>query len=300
MSTENPGGAAAPAPAASELQPAAGAPPVDGGAADPNAPPAEVSEGEGGQPDSSQAKPQHRTAQYRFSELQRVAKAEAEAAYWRGKAEALQEAGIQPTQPNAAPATPSGPPDPTDRARYPLGDLDPQYMRDMIAHGVREELEAKAKAEREQSVQAQAVERIRAAVEAVSAPGYEDAHAFLHSIPEAHAPFLHDICETSNPPLLSLYLARQSDQARQIAALPQAQRRIVLGEIVGELNARARTRSASPPPPPAAPSSGAGAPNTPTNLAPTPAVSGAGGRPVADPSTMSQAEYERWRSGAVA
>lgn len=258
------------APTASELPP--GTAPVDGVAPEQDGQP-------GGQPEqSTQPEADKRSPQYRFSKLteQRNAAA-AEAAYWRGQAEALQRATMaqaQPTQPQPTqPAAPAAP----DPSNYAQGEFDPAYLRDIARHEakleaqelLRQELAQRDEQAREQARLAEGRARFESAAARAQQEGLPEAADLLARVP---MPVADLITQAPNPHLVAAYFARRPDVLQGIANLPPMQAAMQVAYIDAQIT-QAMQASA-----PAQPAAQAPTPQQPP-IQPTPQLSGRGADP---------------------
>lgn len=311
MSIEATGAPATAAPSAPELQPSQGAP-VDGGVVETPAQPADPNASGEGVPPAQPQQPDPRSPNGRISHYSRVAQQEREARLRaEGEAEALRKlvaAGQQP-QPAPAPAeppTPAGPvrPDASDRAKYPLGDIDPQYGEDLAEYlsdvKVAKALEARDKQAKEAEAAAALTTRVEATAQASIDAGYEAGAEFLRSAP-MHEPAVREVVEdvlsTKNAGLVAAYFGTHVDQFRQIAALPTRQRLQAIFLVDAEMGKRvASAPSTAQPAPPA--QNGQPAPAQPAH-APTPVVTGGGGAaPIGPPPEGDMNAYRAWREKA--
>lgn len=304
MSEQNTG-ADTVAPSTSELAPAPGAP-VDGGVVDTSAQPADPSaaapEGEGAP--AQPAAPDPRSPAGRISHYSRQAQQEREARLRaEGEAEALRrlvQAGQQP-QPAAQPEPqqPTGPvrPDHTDRTRYPLGDIDPQFTEDLADYKARviaaEMFEARDKQAREAAEAQTYTAQVDTAAAAAEAAGFPDGAELLRSAPPAARPIVEEIITTQNSAHVAAYFASYPDHLRQISSLSPRDRVREIDHIDRTISARlaeAAKRVPAPAPAPAQPGQpGQPAPQNPT-LAATPTVNGQPATIGFDPLTATPAE----------
>jgi len=313
MSNEASGAPATAAPSAPELQPSQGAT-VDGGVVDTPAQPAEPSapaSGEGAAPAQPQ-QPDPRSPNGRISHYSRLAQQEREGRLRaEGEAEALRKlvaAGQQP-QPAPAPAetqAPAGPvePDPSDRAKYPLGDIDPQYFRDMVDYAadlkVAKAFETRDQQAKEAEASAALTTRVEVAAQASIEAGYDAGAEFLRTapmdVPEVRE-VVEDVLSTKNAGLVAAYFGTHVDQFKQIAALPTRQRLQAIYLVDAEMGKRVASAPSTAQPAPSA-QNGQPAPTQPAH-APTPVITGGGGAaPIGPPPEGDMNAYRAWREKA--
>jgi len=275
-----------------ELQPAAPAAPVDGGAAvgDEHAAP------EGTEP-APQPQPDKRSAQYRFSELTSKARqAEIRAERAEAQLQVYRELGITPPgqqpQPRPAPAAQAeGPPSPDD---YHQGHTDPEYIADVAAyHGRKAFEDAQAQSAQRQEFQSKA-DRFRGVFTAAEQAAAENPEEFgraadvLWNLGNSNDHVTCDlITESENHVHLAEWFGRNPQVLQQVQRMAPLQRARTIAQYDFAIGSALRAPAPQPAP---APSANAPAP-TPAPT-PTPIVNG-GRTPLAfDPNTASQADFD--------
>jgi len=291
-------------PAATELQPGQGVP-ADGVVAAEEAQPDAAALAAAAEAEARKAEDNRNRANRRFSDLTRERNAAMEeAAYWRGVAEAKANGQKQPQQqgqqPAAAQSAPGGAPDPSDTNRYPGGEFDPQYMRDLARFEARQELQA-VEAERARRREFEAgMERYHAAIDAIDteefdgAPTGQAAEALAHIARKDRS--LCDIITASrNAAWIAEHFARFPSDIPYALSLSPSDRGLLIGELSAKYGAyaAARPRQApaqqqqAAPPPQASPAS---------QFTPPPQVVGRGPSPTFNPETASYEEYAKARA----
>jgi len=274
-----------------ELQPAAHAAPVDGGApvGDENAAP---------EPEPApQPQPDKRSAQYRFSELtSRARQAEIRAERAEAQLQVYRDLGITPPghqpQPRPAPmAQAEGPPSPDD---YHQGHTDPEYIADVAAyHGRKAFEDAQAQSAQRQEFQSKA-DRFRGVFSAAEQAAAENPTEFglaadvLWNLGHSNDHVTCDlITESENHVHLAEWFGRNPQVLQQVQRMPPLQRARAIAQYDFAIGSALRAPALQPAP---APSANAPAP-TPAPT-PTPIVNG-GRTPLAfDPNTASQADFD--------
>lgn len=277
-----------------ELQPAAHAAPVDGGAAvgdenaatDPNPEPA------------PQPQPDKRSAQYRFAELssqKRAAEIRAERA--EAQLQVYRDLGITPPghqpQPRPAPvAQADGPPSPDD---YHQGHTDPEYIADVAAyHGRKAFEDAQAQSAQRQEFEARAT-KFRTVFDTAEQAAAANPTEFglaadvLWNLGNSRDHLTSDlIAESDNPVHLAEWFGRNPQVLRHVQSLPAHLR----GREVAKYDLAISNALSAPAPQPAPAPSAAPAPAPTPAPTPTPIVNG-GRTPLAfDPNTASQAQFD--------
>lgn len=288
-------------PQATELQPQAQAPALDGVAEQTGAPETPEQQPQDVENEGERSAKRERFDK-RFSELTRRAReAELRAAEERGRRIALEDAlrlgvktpGAETAQ---APAQPAGPPNPDDFAQ---GRYDPDFAIAMaefrFEQKLKAEKEAAATAEREAAEERSAQEG-RARWEDVcgqaeqAGQGFENALSVLESrtVPRATM----DLITTADNPLhVAEYFGRKPDQLRAVLALTPLEqaRHITRLDVAISGNLRAsQARPAATPAPVTAP--------TPSPAAMPTAPAGGAAAPF-DPNKGSMEDFVRWRNG---
>jgi len=268
--------------------PPAGAP-ADGGAVDGQTQPEEQN--------APPPQPQSR-ADRRYGELtaQRN-QAREEAAYYRGQLEALQRARASAVwEPSAAapPPPPPAPPDPNDTAKYPAGEFDTKYLRDLARYEARQEYEDRTREDRErqqtEAAEAAEFERYRAVFEDAQSRGLEGAVRVL-SIPDAD--LQRSLARAESGPVLAEYFARRPDALTAVQRIPPGLDRAMaiarIDAMIVQGQRQLQAQRASPPAPVPPPP-----PPTPTPVPPLvngrPGTSAPSGPPVGD-----YEAYRTWR-----
>lgn len=309
MTTETPPGQDTPAPATTELPNGAAAAPADGVAAS-----AEPQQTQEPKPSEQGETPEHRKASFRFSEMSKQLRKQAEEnAYLRGQIDALaRTGGAQPQpeqQPQAQPVQDLEP----DPASYAGKEFDPKYAKDVAAWAGRQEARKLAEAQaaaRENETRAQAEQREFEEGRARFISARSDAEALEESHPQyagAITQTLDDIARmeipgtpgrlidvvtrTENKAWVAAALATKPDLLRQIQALDPVSRAMAIGKIDAQISAnlRASPAPAASPPAQTAPS------GQPATTEPPPQINGRGAGPQINPEKASMEEYVRWR-----
>lgn len=274
-----------------ELQPAAPAAPVDGGAAvgDEHAAP------EGTEP-APQPQPDKRSAQYRFSELTSKARqAEIRAERAEAQLQVYRELGIQPPnqQPRPAPAAQAeGPPDPSG---YDLGYTDPEYIADVAAyHGRKGYEDAQAKAAERQEFQTKA-DRFRGVFTAAEQAAAQNPEEFglaadvLWNLGNSNDHVTCDlIMESDNHVHLAEWFGRNPGLLQQVQRMAPLQRARAIAQY--DFAIGNALKSPAPAPAPAA----AAAPAPTPAPTPTPIVNGGRTAMAPDLNTASQSEFDAY------
>lgn len=277
MTTEIPQGQEQ-APATTELPNGAAAAPADGVGA-----PAETQQTQEPQPEPQTETPEHRKASYRFSEMSKQLRKQAEEnAYLRGQIDALGRGGAQPqqqTQPEAPQAVAD--PEPSPEA-YPGKEFDPKYVRDLALWSGREtarELARQQAEARETETRAEAQRREFEEGRARFLSAREEAEVLEDSNPQLAgvvAATLDDIARSEPPGTpgrmidlvtrvenkawVAAAFATKPDLRREIQALDPVSRALAIGRIDAQISANLRMSQAAKPaptaptPPPVAPS----------------------------------------------
>lgn len=242
------------------------------------------------QPEGEQPPKKKQTAQERIDELTRARReAEREAAHWRDVAN-----GKAPKQPgnghDKAPEEAS--PDPKD---YDLGETDPLYIRDFIAHEVKKGVDA-AQRGMAQDLHIQAEERAWEARQDAARSDFADYDQVVSATdPETGAPkwpcsqdMAAAIRTSDAGGYLAYHLASNPEEARRISALdPHSQVR-ELGKLEATLEAGRKTAAQPPESDKPKPKTATDAPKPPENQA-----RGAGGRFEVAPDTDDFAAFEQ-------
>lgn len=271
---------------ATELPQGAAAPLADGVATgettqqttndDPNAP---APEGQAKKP-----VPEDRTARFRFTEITRERnQAQIEAAEARAEARTLRsilENGGKlpsvPGQPNSQHlAAQNGPPDPTDFERYPLGENDWRFAKDMAKFELRQEqnqAETKKAADAEfEAGRARFIEVVKEAedISAEMEGETEGAVRLLKTLAQdgRNTPLIDQINATDNPVWIAETLARNPKLRAEVFAMNPIQRGIALGRMDGDITRdlneqaakRAQVAPSTPQPQPTTQANGRGA-----------------------------------------
>lgn len=164
-------------------------------------------------------------------------------------------------------------PDPNDTAKYPAGEFDPKYMRDLGRHVARQEFAAERQRIEQEGRQREA-QQVRAAFEAKLTEKDEGAFRLLNdpSLPATEA--MAEVVFTSDKGVqIADWLGRNPSECARIAALSPIRQAHELGKLEARLTA--------PPPVSKAP-------------APIPTV-GTRAHAAFNPETATQAEYNAWR-----
>lgn len=164
-------------------------------------------------------------------------------------------------------------PDPNDTAKYPAGEFDPKYMRDLGRHVARQEFAAERQRIEQEGRQREA-QQVRAAFEAKLTEKDEGAFRLLNdpSLPATEA--MAEVVFTSAKGVqIADWLGRNPSECARIAALSPIRQAHELGKLEARLTA--------PPPVSKAP-------------APIPTV-GTRAHAAFNPETATQAEYNAWR-----
>ena len=164
-------------------------------------------------------------------------------------------------------------PDVNDTAKYPAGEFDPKYMRDLGRHVARQEFAAERQRIEQEGRQREA-QQVRAAFEAKLTEKDEGAFRLLNdpSLPATEA--MAEVVFTSDKGVqIADWLGRNPSECARIAALSPIRQAHELGKLEARLTA--------PPPVSKAP-------------APIPTV-GTRAHAAFNPETATQAEYEAWR-----
>lgn len=164
-------------------------------------------------------------------------------------------------------------PDPNDTAKYPAGEFDPKYMRDLGRHVARQEFAAERQRIEQEGRQREA-QQVRAAFEAKLTEKDEGAFRLLNdpSLPATEA--MAEVVFTSDKGVqIADWLGRNPSECARIATLSPIRQAHELGKLEARLTA--------PPPVSKAP-------------APIPTV-GTRAHAAFNPETATQAEYNAWR-----
>ena len=164
-------------------------------------------------------------------------------------------------------------PDPNDTAKYPAGEFDPKYMRDIGRFYARQEFAAERQRIEQEGRQREA-QQVRAAFEAKLTEKDEGAFRLLNdpSLPATEA--MAEVVFTSDKGVqIADWLGRNPSECARIAALSPIRQAHELGKLEARLTA--------PPPVSKAP-------------APIPTV-GTRAHAAFNPETATQAEYNAWR-----
>lgn len=228
-------------------------------AAETQAPEAAATSGEApaGEQGEQQDKPKDGRLQVRFSELtgqrdaaQREAQERAaEAEYWRSQALAAQR---QQSQPHQQAGAADGAPDPS---QYPLGDIDPAYLQDMVDYRVTTTLAATLEQREAQSRQAQVRQQNIQKIETLRTTLFESGLSGAQLIASGGdipcSPAMIDAMAVSdNPAAVADFLGNNRAEAARIAALPDVQQGFELARISARLaNPQVKTTRAPEPTP---------------------------------------------------
>jgi hypothetical protein len=261
-----------------------------------------------------------RSPGYRFSQLTADRnKAQQEAAYWRGVAEAFQR-GQAPGAPQNAVAAPEAPQPPSapNPTLYEYGEVDPRYLADLAKHHGREEAaalfreqqekaEADARARAEAARHNEGLTRFKTVVDETRSAGFEAGAEVLRAV-AADTQTADLIATSSHPAHLAEWLGRNPDYFNDIVAADSIAERARLVEraavhVSTYVEARRRQASARPTPSTAQPApapqpapAAAPAPATP-GLTATTGVQGRGGAVPFNPDTAAFSDLEaRFRS----
>lgn len=290
--------------ATSELQPTQGAS-VDGGVpeetaqSDVDAAQAAAAAAE----EAANAAANRTRANKRFSDLSRERNAALEeAAYWRGVAETKAGGQQQPQpQPQPAPARADAPPDPSDLTRYPSGEFDPQYMRDLARFEARDIL----RSEREEAAQREAFmegkQRYEATLDAIDAENFDGeatgrASETLARIARADRVLCDTITSAQNPAWIAEHFTRNPADLQYAMGLSPVQR----GVFIGRLDARFATYLSAQPATRPAPAPQPAPANPQPAVTATPTVGGRSVAPPFDPNKGSMEDFIRWRTASNA
>jgi len=305
--------------AVGELPQAAGQPPVDGPADASQS--AETTAGDAQQTAPAQTPADQtqtetvdkRSPSFRFSELTAARnKAQEEAAYWRGVAEAMRQ-GQAPAPAQNAPTAPepAAPPAAPDPSKYEYGEVDPRYLRDMSMHAAREataevfrsQAEAREAEERAKVQKAQfetGFERFKSVVQETQAAGFEAGAEVLRVV--ARDTQTADLLATSTYPAhLAEWLGRNPQYLNDVISTPnpiERARLIERADVHVSTYVDARRAAANRPTPPAAPAapapqpSAAPTPAAPAGLTATTGIQGRGGAVPFNPDSASIGDLE--------
>lgn len=207
-----------------------------------------------------EAKPKGKSVQERIDEITAARReAEREAEFWRNKALASQP---QEQQQEA----PQGPPEPSS---YEFGEADPAYIRDMVRHEMRQELEQERQRTQLETQVAQLeqgyAERLKTAREEI--PDYDDVVTKSAARGEWPCPPLVaiGIKESEVGPKVAHYLATNRDEAVSIANLSPIEQARAFGRLearfLGQTAPQAKIATNAPEPAPARTKGGQFAPS---------------------------------------
>lgn len=290
-------------PATTELQPGQGVP-ADGVVPAEEAQPDAAAQAAAAEAEARKAEDNRNRANRRFSDLTRERNAAIEeAAYWRGVAEAKaggQQQPQQQPQPQPSPAQAGAAPNPNDTNRYPGGEFDPQYMRDLARFEARQELQAIEAERAKQREFETGRERYHAALDAIDTEEFDgnptgQAAETIARIARADRTLCDTITAAQNPAWIAEHFARFPSDVSYALSLPPVQRALLIGQLDAKYGAYAAAR---PRHTPAQQQQAAPAPQASPapQLTPAPQVNGRGSSPNFNPETASYEEYAKARA----